>query len=159
VTATNASQLNATTGNEQVSKAINKLVVDSKGKKGMAGGGLLALNKVSSVADAYIGPRSYDYLAGQVIEELSRGMRVSMDGGLYEYISEARWEEIDLGTEDYADTSLWKKLSDTIEEFQGDSMVTARGELKVAASDTSSINSNSRVVVTSVTENRIFDAS
>lgn len=127
VTATNASQLNATTGNEQVSKAINKLVVDSEGKKGMAGGGLLALNKVSSVADAYIGPRSYDYLGGQIIDELSRGMRVAMDGGLYEYISEARWEEVDLSGEDFTDTTLWKKLSDTIDEFSGESTVTARG--------------------------------
>ncbi len=54
VTATNASQLNAMTGNEQVSKAINKLVVDAKGKKGMSAGGLVAINKVATLTDAYI---------------------------------------------------------------------------------------------------------
>jgi hypothetical protein len=55
------------------------------------------------VADAYIGPRSADYALGQlidegaaVIEELTRGMRVEADDGLYEYIGEARWEDVDL---------------------------------------------------------------
>ena len=76
----------------------------------------MAFNKVSSVADAYIGPRSVDYPLGQLIDEgvalideLTFGQRVELlDGGLYQYIGEARWESVDLATEDYADTRLWK---------------------------------------------------
>jgi len=54
VAAVNAAQLNATAGNEQISEVIKTLVIDSKGWSGSTAGVLVALNKVSSDADALI---------------------------------------------------------------------------------------------------------
>ncbi|MGC9326118.1 MAG: hypothetical protein ACP5I1_00650, partial [Candidatus Hinthialibacter sp.] len=158
VIAENASQLNATTGNEQVVKAINTLVLDAKGKSSMAGGGLLALNKVSSVADAYIGPRSTDYLAGQAIDELSYGRRVMLeDGSLFEYIGEAVYDPTILGetADAYSAENLWRELTDLAGEYLGESEVEAGGAVTVSAQDASGIDANSRVVSTAITENTL----
>ena len=172
VTARNASTLNATAGNEQIVTAVNEFVLPTLnkgkdnekgfGKTATTGGGLVAFNKVSSVADAYIGPRSTDYFLGQliaegaaVIEELTRGMRVEADGGLYEYIGEARWEDVDLEFENFTDTALWRRLAATAEAFVGASTVNAGGTVTVDAQDTAGIKANSSILATAFAENNL----
>jgi len=91
----------------------------------------------------------------QIIDELTYGKRVDYDGGLYEYIGEARWENVNLSLEDYSDASLWRKLTDTLGEFLGTSTVTSGGAVTVSSTDSSGIDANSRVLSTAATENNL----
>jgi hypothetical protein len=177
VAARSEAQLNATVSNAASSNA--SAFIDATGK---SIGGILASNKVSTSARAYIERDEYDYTTATGSRPVLLGTRVQLagdyanggtPGAIYEFVGDNGIEDLlgfltlglnlgelldpvklaaatlNLGTQNYADTSNWKLVS-----YPADiGTLEVGGNLTVTAEDSAGIFANVKLVSSSITTN------
>jgi len=169
VTATSEAQVNATVSNATSSSAGT--VMNNTGK---TVGAVLASNKVSSKADAYIDVRKYDYTSDQGTKPILLGTRVLHNGSVYEYVGSNLVDDVlgllglggdvadllepaslisaslELGAQQYAtDATNWKPVTFPAETGNID----AGGNVTVAALDNAGVYANVKMVSSSIVTN------
>ena len=177
LTATTNAQLNATVGNEAVANAVNdRALVDglaassassgtswSKLKYGASGtavGGILASNKASSFAKAFIIRDEYQFTSDDgsvnLVPNQTRVLNLA-DSKVYEWVKVLfvpifeLLVPIDLGTTDFSDTDLWQEIIYPTNI----GLVDVGGTINLEAYDTVGIDASSSLNVSSVVVNNM----
>ncbi len=89
----------------------------------LSGAGAKVTNTIGNTVKAYIedstvttSESSFDYTTSQQPDQILQGERIKLDDGdIYEYVNEAGLPgPVDLSTEDFTDTTRWKRIADDI---------------------------------------------
>ncbi len=139
-------QLNAT-----VSNAAESAASALKGAGGAAYGGVLASNKVSSNARAYIDFDTVDFQSSDGETAIRNGDWVQHGADIYEYGGRAETLDLSNTEQDYAQSNNWTKVLLPVHGVATD--IDAGDGVRVNAEDNSGIYSNIKLVLSSITTN------